>query len=83
MRVCLNVSLPTGKSFNDNIDVHSLERVKMTSAKCFGYAILRAGKDATMLKLDKADAYKNVPCKISDLNRQGFCWDGQAGGWTL
>jgi hypothetical protein len=67
------VSLPAGKSFNDNIDVQSLERVKMTSARCFGYAILRAGKDATMLKFDKADAYKNVPCRISDLNRQGFC----------
>ncbi len=77
VRVCLNVSLPTGKSFNDNIDVQSLERVKMTSARCFSFAILRAGKDATMLKFDKADAYKNVPCRISDLDRQGFCWAGR------
>jgi hypothetical protein len=77
VRVCLNVSLPVGKSFNDNIDVQSLERVKMTSARCFGFAILRAGKDATMLKFDKADAYKNVPCRIGDLNKQGFCWGGR------
>ena len=74
IRVCLNVSLPEGKSLNDNVIPNSLEKIKMTSAKQFGYAILRAGKNATMLKFDKADAYKNVPAKIKDLNIQGFCW---------
>jgi hypothetical protein len=36
-----------------------------------------AGKNATMLKFDMADAYKNVPAKMSDLGLQGFMWGGK------
>jgi hypothetical protein len=71
------VSLPKGKSFNDNINSSMLEKVNMTSAHKFGFAILRAGKDSIMLKFDKIDAYKNVPAKIQDLNYQGFMWGGR------
>jgi hypothetical protein len=77
VRVCLNVSLPKGKSFNDNIIPSRLEKVNMTSAHKFGFAILRAGRDSIMLKFDKIDAYKNVPAKIQDLNYQGFMWGGR------
>ncbi len=77
VRVCLNVSLPTGKSFNNNIIPNSLEKIQMTSAQKFGHAILRAGNNATMLKFDKADAYKNIPAKIQDLRNQGFLWGGR------
>jgi hypothetical protein len=77
VRVCLNVSLPTGKSLNDCTDPNGFEKVNMMSAKKFGYSILSAGKNATMLKFYKADAYKNVPAKTADLALQGFMWGGK------
>ncbi len=77
VRVCLNVSLPEGKSLNNCTDPNGFEKVNMTSAKKFGYSILSAGKNATMLKFDKADAYKNVPAKTADLALQGFMWGGK------
>jgi hypothetical protein len=37
-RICINVSLPKGKSFNDNVKKSDLERVRMSSARLFGYS---------------------------------------------
>jgi hypothetical protein len=48
----LNVSEPDGKSFNDNVDTKSVEKVFMDSARSFSYKVLRAGKSA---RLDKTD----------------------------
>jgi hypothetical protein len=67
----MNVSLPEGSSFNDNIAKHKLEKMRMSSARSFGYSILEAGANSTMSKFDFVDAYKNIPgyrphCRISD-----------------
>ena len=77
IRICMNISLPEGKSFNDNIAAHKLEKMKMSSARNFGFSILEAGKGAIMSKFDFVDAYKNIPAKNSDLRLQGFAWLGK------
>ena len=77
VRLVLNVSLPHGKSFNSNIDEEKMEKVKMSSARQFGYSVAKAGKNAKMSKFDLTDAYKNIPCKEGDLRLQGFCWLGK------
>ena len=74
VRPVLNVSLPKDSSFNSNMDVFELEKVKMTSAKEFGETLLMSGKDSIMSKSDLVAAYKQVPCAISDLRNQGFMW---------
>jgi hypothetical protein len=66
-RICINVSLPSGKIFNDNIKKFDLESVKMSSARNFGYSITETGRNSTIAEHDIVDAYKNVPAKISDL----------------
>jgi hypothetical protein len=74
VRPVLNVSLPEQNSFNSNVREGALEKVFMCSARCFSYSIVDCGTDAYMAKLDMRDAYKNIPCKISDLRLQGFVW---------
>jgi hypothetical protein len=74
VRPVLNVSLPKNLSFNSNVKDEALEKVFMCSAKCFSHSIMDCGKQAWMAKLDMKDAYKNVPCKVSDLRLQGFVW---------
>jgi hypothetical protein len=77
IRICMNISLPEGKSFNDNTAVHKLEKMKMSSARNFGFSILEAGKGAITSKFDFVDAYKNIPAMNSDLRQQGFAWLGK------
>ena len=76
VRICMNVSLPEGKSFNDNVIPHSLEKIRMTSAKNFSFSILEAGKGSIMSKFDFIDAYKLIPARLEDLRLQGFSWLG-------
>jgi hypothetical protein len=68
----LNVSEPNGKSFNDNVDTNSVEKVFMDSARSFSYKVLRAGKSARLDKTDVKDAFKNIPAKSDELRLQGF-----------
>ena len=77
VRPVLNVSSPPGRSFNENIDQASMERVYMSSAQKFSYSVIKAGKGGIMTKFDMKDAYKNVPCNIEDLRLQGFEWCGK------
>jgi hypothetical protein len=72
----MNVSLPEGSSFKDNIAKHKLEKMRMSSAKNFGYSILEAGANS-MSKFDFVDAYKNITATLSDLRLQGFAWLGR------
>jgi hypothetical protein len=65
---------PKGYSFNDNISDAKLEKVHMTSVKQFAKSLSMAGRHANISKLDMVDAYKNVPCQISELRIQGFQW---------
>jgi hypothetical protein len=77
VRPCLNVSLPEGKSLNDNVNKCELEKVHMSSARLFGYAIREAGQNSVMSKFDMRDAYKNIPAMHCDLRLQGFIWLGK------
>ena len=77
VRPVLNVSRPEGQSFNDNIDKNMLEKVKMSSARNFGYSIKKCGKKAVFSKFDFRDAYKNMPAPKKDLRLQGFKWLGK------
>ena len=77
IRPVLDVSSPAGRSFNDNIQKSSMEKVFMSSPQKFSYSVLVAGKNSLMTKFDMKDAYKNVPCALSDLRLQGFEWCGK------
>jgi hypothetical protein len=68
VRICLNVSLPEGRSFNDNINLLELEKIKMPSARLFSHLVTEAGKNCVIAKTDIVDAYKNVPAQQKDLN---------------
>jgi hypothetical protein len=61
VRPCMNVSLPEGASFNDNVKLCDVKKVHMSSARQFGYPLREAGRDATLSKFDMKDAYKNIP----------------------
>ncbi len=77
VRPVLNMSGPKNKSFNDNVDKNQLEKVKMDSAKVFGYKLREMGKKAVFSKFDFCDAYKSIPAKTRDYRLQGFKWLGK------
>ncbi len=77
VRPCMNVSLPEGGSLNDNVKLCDVEKVHMSSARLFGYALREAGTGATISKFDMKDAYKNIPAKLDELRLQGFIWLGK------
>jgi hypothetical protein len=77
IRPCKNVSLPEGGSLNDNVKQCDVEKVHMSSARLFGYALREAGSGATISKFDMKDAYKNIPAKLEELRLQGFIWLGK------
>ena len=76
-RLVLNVSSPAGSSYNDNVNVHGLEKVSMSSPRSFSYSVSKTGRSAIMSKFDMKDVYKNVPCKLKDIRLQGFQWGGK------
>ena len=74
VRPVLDVSSPSGFSFNDNVDKAKMEKVKMSSARNFGYTVRKCGAGALMSKFDLEAAYKQVPAPLSELRLQVFCW---------
>ncbi len=77
VRPCMNVSLPEGGSLNDNVKQCDIEKVHMSRARLFGYAMQEAGTGATISKFDMKDAYNNIPAKLEELRLQGFIWLGK------
>ena len=71
------MSGPKGASFNDNLTRSKVEKVHMTTAKKFGFALKEAGVRAVFSKFDIKDAYKLIPVKVKDLRLQGFYWLGK------
>ncbi len=65
-RICINVSLPESRSFNDNIEKSNLEKIRMASARQFGHMLMEAGRNSTMAQPDIVDAYKNIPACTQD-----------------
>jgi hypothetical protein len=76
VRPIINMSAPKGASFNENVIENQLEKVRMATAQSFGYAIRKCNKNARMSKFDKKDAYKLIPARKEDWNKQGFSWLG-------
>jgi hypothetical protein len=74
VRKVLNLSVPKGFSYNDNVNEDLLEKVHMSSAKKFAKSVFYAGKFAKISKFDLVDAYKIIPCNLADLHLQGFKW---------
>jgi hypothetical protein len=77
VRPVLDVSSPSGESYNSAVDDFETEKVKMASARQFGQLILMCGEKATLSKHDLVAAYKQVPCRVEDLRLQGFSWLGK------
>jgi hypothetical protein len=77
VRPVLDVSSPSGESFNSSVSEHETETVKMASARQFSQLILDCGHGALMSKHDLVAAYKQVPCRVADLRLQGFSWLGK------
>jgi hypothetical protein len=77
VRPVLDISLPKGQSFNDNVSKHLVEKTKMATAQNFAYSLREAGFGAVMSKFDAKDAYKMIPAPIQDYPSQGFCWLGK------
>ena len=50
IRPVLNLSAPVGASFNEAVNPDSLRKLSMSTAKEFGYEILRAGRGAEIAK---------------------------------
>jgi hypothetical protein len=76
VRPIINMSAPKGASFNENVIENQLEKVRMATAQSFGYAIRKCNQNAKMSKFDKKDAYKLIPTRKEDWNKQGFSWLG-------
>ena len=76
VRLIMNLASPKGNSFNDAVDVCTIKKLKMSSAKLFAESVRKCGKGATFAKSDIKDAYKLVPNPVSQWNLYGFAWLG-------
>jgi len=76
VRPVINMSGPSGGSFNDNMLKYKLEKVRMSTAKEFSFEVLEAGRGALMSKFDLKDAFKLIPARRDDWRLQGFKWLG-------
>jgi hypothetical protein len=61
VRVIMDLSNPEGECFNDDVDINSVEKVHMATAKEFGYAVVDCGHGARMWKFVMRDASKIYP----------------------
>ena len=77
VRPILNLSAPAGASFNDAVNPDSLRKLTMSSAKEFGFELLRAGRWAEMAKFDLSDAFKIIPGHPEQWALFGFAWLGK------
>jgi hypothetical protein len=77
VRPILNLSLPTGRSFNDTVITTRIDKLKMTSAKKFAELLLAAGEGALIAKPDIQDAYKLIPNPKEQWGMYGFSWLGK------
>jgi hypothetical protein len=77
VRLILNLSAPTGLSFNDAVNSHDVDLLVMSSQKLFGDGLRKAGKGAVFSKTDIQDAYKLIPNAVAQWHLYGFEWLGK------
>jgi hypothetical protein len=70
------MSAPKGKSVNDGINADDFP-TSMSSTSKWIEVLDRAGKNATMAKIDWAAAYKHVAVRKDDIPIQYFHWLGK------
>jgi hypothetical protein len=75
-RIILNMSAPKGQSVNDGINADKFP-TSMSSTSKWLEVLDRAGKNATMAKIDWAAAYKHVAVRKDDIPIQFFHWLGK------
>ncbi len=77
VRPILNLSSPKGRSFNDAVNVWEVENLQMSTPRCFGEPVMKAGRNALLSKTDIQDAYKLIPNPIAEWRFYGFSWLGR------
>ena len=75
VRIILNFSSPEGSCVNDGIDNDDFP-TSMSSTAEWIKVLDRCGKNALMLKIDWAAAYKHIHVRPEDLPLQYFSWLG-------
>jgi len=76
VRIILNLSAPRGSAVNDGIDVERFPATMSSTGKWLA-VLARAGREAVMIKMDWADAYKHVHVRQEDVQLQWFSWLGK------
>ena len=74
LRLVLNMLLPEENFFNSNITKEKLEKISMSSARSYGYSVMKAGPWAIISKFDLCHANKIVNCQLQDFWLLGFMW---------
>jgi len=75
-RIILNFSSPAGSCVNDGIDNTEFP-TSMSSTTRWLEVLDRAGRNALIMKIDWASAYKHVHVRTADLPLQFFSWLGK------
>jgi hypothetical protein len=75
-RIILNLSAPKGSSVNDGINSDNFPTTMSSTAKWLE-VLDRAGRNATMTKIDWAAAYKHIAVRPEDVKLQYFSWLGK------
>ena len=76
VRVILNLSAPEGCSVNDGIDIDNFPAF-MSSTGAWLKVLNECGKDCWIMKIDFADAYKQITGVEEDTELQWFEWGGE------
>jgi len=76
VRIILNLSAPKGSSVNDGINAEQFPAV-MSSTLAWVRVLNKAGRRCSMVKIDFAEAYKNIAVREEDTDLQWFSWGGK------
>ena len=77
VRPIMNLKSPKGNSFNEALDMSSVQKLTMSSPKLFADSLIRSGPGAIFAKSDIQDAYKLIPIPVSEWRYYGFTWLGK------
>ena len=75
-RVINNMSRGKPNSVNEGIDKEDFI-YSMSSTRAWVRILIRCGKGARFMKVDWAEAYKQIPVHRDDVRLQGFAWLGK------
>jgi len=76
VRIILNLSAPKGAAVNEGIELAAFPATMSSTGKWLA-VLARAGRNALMIKMDWADAYKHIHVREEDVRLQWFTWLGR------